>query len=127
MKELTADYPNIFFIEGVIGREEVNALLLTTDCFISLHRSEGFGLALAEALYMGKPVIGTEECLLAPAAFSLPYDSVIEFIIVHLGRLLVLLLYLSISLSTDKVTGRLHNSPISTAYDAKHAQSPPIP
>ncbi|RCW50845.1 glycosyltransferase family 4 protein [Paenibacillus prosopidis] len=59
LKQRTADYPNIFFIEGVIGREEVNALLHSVDCFISLHRSEGFGLGLAEAMYLGKPVIGT--------------------------------------------------------------------
>jgi glycosyltransferase involved in cell wall biosynthesis len=32
----------------------------TCDCFVSLHRSEGFGLGLAEAMYQGKPVIGTD-------------------------------------------------------------------
>jgi glycosyltransferase involved in cell wall biosynthesis len=29
------------------------------DCFVSLHRAEGFGLCLAEAMLMGKPVIAT--------------------------------------------------------------------
>ena len=29
------------------------------DCFVSLHRSEGFGLSVAEAMYLGKPVIST--------------------------------------------------------------------
>ena len=29
------------------------------DCFVSLHRSEGFGLGLAEAMLLGKPVIAT--------------------------------------------------------------------
>ncbi len=29
------------------------------DCFVSLHRSEGFGLAIAEAMAFGKPVIAT--------------------------------------------------------------------
>src|SRR5262249_9150038 len=29
------------------------------DCYVSLHRSEGFGLGLAESMYLGKPVIGT--------------------------------------------------------------------
>ncbi len=29
------------------------------DCYVSLHRSEGFGLTLAEAMSLGKPVIAT--------------------------------------------------------------------
>jgi glycosyltransferase involved in cell wall biosynthesis len=30
-----------------------------SDCFVSLHRAEGFGLGLAEAMLLGKPVIAT--------------------------------------------------------------------
>jgi glycosyltransferase involved in cell wall biosynthesis len=29
------------------------------NCFVSLHRSEGYGLAVAESMYLGKPVIAT--------------------------------------------------------------------
>src|SRR5690606_22096021 len=29
------------------------------DCFVSLHRAEGFGLGIAEAMALGKPVIAT--------------------------------------------------------------------
>ena len=29
------------------------------DCYVSLHRSEGFGLTIAEAMLIGKPVIAT--------------------------------------------------------------------
>ena len=33
--------------------------MAAADSYISLHRSEGFGLTLAEAMMLGKPVIGT--------------------------------------------------------------------
>ena len=30
-----------------------------SDCYVSLHRSEGFGLTIAEAMALGKPAIAT--------------------------------------------------------------------
>jgi glycosyltransferase involved in cell wall biosynthesis len=38
---------------------EAHNLIRCCDAFISLHRSEGYGLGLAEAMYLGLPVIGT--------------------------------------------------------------------
>jgi glycosyltransferase involved in cell wall biosynthesis len=38
---------------------EIRSLVGQCDCFVSLHRSEGFGRGLAEAMLMGKPVIAT--------------------------------------------------------------------
>ena len=38
---------------------ELNGLMAACDCYVSLHRSEGFGLTMAEAMAIGKPVIGT--------------------------------------------------------------------
>jgi glycosyltransferase involved in cell wall biosynthesis len=35
------------------------ALMQACDVFVSLHRTEGFGRSLAEAMLMGKPVIAT--------------------------------------------------------------------
>jgi glycosyltransferase involved in cell wall biosynthesis len=49
----------INLIEGTVRRAEMNGLLAAADAFVSLHRSEGFGLGLAEAMLLGKPVIGT--------------------------------------------------------------------
>ena len=46
-------------IDGYLNKDEVYALMKLSDCFVSLHRSEGFGLPLAEAMYLGKPVIAT--------------------------------------------------------------------
>lgn len=50
---------NIRIIEKILEREELYSLMNGCDCFVSLHRSEGFGLTMAEAMYLGKPVIAT--------------------------------------------------------------------
>ena len=39
--------------------EAVAALTAVCDVYVSLHRAEGFGLGMAEAMYFGKPVIAT--------------------------------------------------------------------
>jgi glycosyltransferase involved in cell wall biosynthesis len=55
----TAD-PRIFVIDKDLRRPQVDALTGLADCFVSLHRSEGFGFGMAEAMALGKPVIGTD-------------------------------------------------------------------
>jgi glycosyltransferase involved in cell wall biosynthesis len=42
-----------------LSRSEYLSLVAASDCYVSLHRSEGLGLTLAEAMYLGKPVIAT--------------------------------------------------------------------
>jgi len=54
-----ANYPSIRFISKHLLKEEVNALVNSCDSYISLHRAEGFGLTMAEAMFYGKPVIAT--------------------------------------------------------------------
>src|SRR6476620_5665015 len=56
---LLEDNPSIRFIDGHLTRSEVNALIYNCDCYVSLHRAEGFGLTMAEAMFYGKPVIAT--------------------------------------------------------------------
>jgi glycosyltransferase involved in cell wall biosynthesis len=46
-------------IEDNLTREQMMGLLDCCDCYVSLHRSEGFGLGMAEAMALGKPVIAT--------------------------------------------------------------------
>jgi glycosyltransferase involved in cell wall biosynthesis len=46
-------------LEKALTRAEVDSLLQCADCFVSLHRSEGFGLAMAESMAIGKPVVAT--------------------------------------------------------------------
>lgn len=42
-----------------LDRDEVLGLLNCSDCYVSLHRAEGFGYMLSEAMLLGKHVIGT--------------------------------------------------------------------
>lgn len=62
MGELLAaigDAPNIRIEEARLGESERLDLIASTDAFLSLHRSEGFGLVMAEAMLAGVPVIAT--------------------------------------------------------------------
>ena len=49
----------ISILDKTLSREKVLGLIKTCDCYVSLHRSEGFGRTIAEALILGKPVIAT--------------------------------------------------------------------
>ncbi|MBB6342872.1 glycosyltransferase involved in cell wall biosynthesis [Pseudomonas fluvialis] len=51
--------PRIQLIDGYLDRNTLNNLINACDSYVSLHRAEGFGLPIAEAMYLGKPVIAT--------------------------------------------------------------------
>jgi glycosyltransferase involved in cell wall biosynthesis len=55
-----AALPGATLIAETLPRADIYALQAACDCFVSLHRSEGFGLAIAESMYLGKPVISTD-------------------------------------------------------------------
>lgn len=58
-KELTG-YQNVYFITEILEKEQVNSLIQCADVFVSLHRAEGFGLVMAEAMQLGTPVVATD-------------------------------------------------------------------
>lgn len=49
----------IIIISGTLDRGALLDLYRACDCYVSLHRSEGFGRGIAEAMMLGKPVIAT--------------------------------------------------------------------
>jgi glycosyltransferase involved in cell wall biosynthesis len=49
----------IIVLDRVLERTELNSLIQLSDCYVSLHRSEGFGVTIAEAMSLGKPAIAT--------------------------------------------------------------------
>lgn len=49
----------IILRDDVIERAHMTALIRCCDAYVSLHRAEGFGLGLAEAMALGKPTIAT--------------------------------------------------------------------
>lgn len=59
MKAVGGD-PRITVIDRVLPRSEVTELQAAADVFVSLHRAEGFGLPIAEAMGLGKLVIATD-------------------------------------------------------------------
>ncbi len=59
LKSLCEGWSSVRFIDVHLKKEELYALIGHSDCYVSLHRAEGFGLTMAEAMYYGKPVIAT--------------------------------------------------------------------
>jgi hypothetical protein len=47
------------FLDGVFSRPEMWGLSRACDAYVSLHRSEGWGLSLAQVMGLAKPVIAT--------------------------------------------------------------------
>ena len=50
---------NVHVIDAALSRGDLWALMAASDLLISLHRSEGFGFAIAEMMELGRPVIAT--------------------------------------------------------------------
>ncbi len=60
LRDCLRDDPDIILIDEALQREQVLQLINACDAVVSLHRSEGLGLIVAEAMSLGKPVIATD-------------------------------------------------------------------
>lgn len=81
LKASLCDDPRIAFVDDYLPTEEMRGLLNTADAYVSLHRSEGLGLGMAESMYLGKPVIATAysgnmEFMTADNACLVPYELI---------------------------------------------------
>lgn len=54
-----AALPGSIVIKDYLARRDVEALICAMDVYLSLHRAEGFGYTLAEAMLLGVPAVAT--------------------------------------------------------------------
>jgi glycosyltransferase involved in cell wall biosynthesis len=71
----------VLIIDGTLPELEIKSLVWLCDCFVSLHRSEGFGRGLSEAMALSKPVIatgysGNMEFCNPDTAYLVPYELI---------------------------------------------------
>jgi glycosyltransferase involved in cell wall biosynthesis/2-polyprenyl-3-methyl-5-hydroxy-6-metoxy-1,4-benzoquinol methylase len=59
LRAATAGRDDIVVVDRFVTDQQRINLINRCDAYVSLHRSEGFGLTLGEAMALGKPVIGT--------------------------------------------------------------------
>jgi glycosyltransferase involved in cell wall biosynthesis len=71
----------VTLVTETLTDNEIKNLVRCCDCFVSLHRSEGFGRGISEAMYLGKPVIAT--------AYSGNLDFMAPDVSMHVGYRLV--------------------------------------
>ena len=85
--ELTHNDPRIHFFSDALSNDDHYALQERADCFVSLHRSEGFGMNILEEMGRGIPVITTNYSgnvdffpsvnkFLGTCIFAVPYELV---------------------------------------------------
>ncbi|MQA11523.1 MAG: glycosyltransferase [Pseudonocardiaceae bacterium] len=81
LRALVRDDPRITLLERYLDADELAELYAGADCYVSLHRSEGFGFTVAEAIAQGLPVICTDyagigEFVDSDATWLIPHDMV---------------------------------------------------
>ena len=85
LKALAAIDSRIHIIEQTLDRPDLLALYQTCDCFVSLHRAEGFGRGLAEALQLGLRVICTGYSGNLDFCFE-PATELVDYRLVKIGQ-----------------------------------------
>ena len=59
LRSAVAGRPDITLVEDFLDRDQLDALMAGCAAYVSLHRAEGYGLTMAEAMARGRPVVAT--------------------------------------------------------------------
>ena len=59
LRDIVGDDPRITLIDEYYDADRLARLMRACDAYVSLHRAEGFGLTIAEAMLYGKPAVAT--------------------------------------------------------------------
>jgi glycosyltransferase involved in cell wall biosynthesis len=57
--DAASQHAHVQVLDRFLSPQDKNRLIVSCDAYASLHRSEGFGITMAEAMLLGKPVIAT--------------------------------------------------------------------
>ena len=60
IRQKVGQYTNVYLIQDNLEKIQVNSLIADCNVLVSLHRAEGFGLTMAEAMLNHVPVIATD-------------------------------------------------------------------
>jgi glycosyltransferase involved in cell wall biosynthesis len=59
LRDRLAGHDDVLVIDESLSTLEMSSLIASSDIVLSMHRAEGFGLIMAEGMWLGKPVIAT--------------------------------------------------------------------
>ena len=81
LRAMAGGRDDVLVRDGYASPVERDSYFAHCDCYVSLHRSEGLGLTMAEAMALGKPVVATGysgnlEFMDESNSYLVPYDLV---------------------------------------------------
>ncbi len=81
VRRAAANREDIILVDDFWPRDAIDAFFLDIDCYVSLHRAEGYGMTIAKAMAAGKPVVatgysGNMEFMKADDSVPIPFRTV---------------------------------------------------
>jgi glycosyltransferase involved in cell wall biosynthesis len=81
VRRAAAERPDIVLLDRSFSPDAYRSLVAACDVYVSLHRAEGLGLTIAEAMSLGKPAIATAysgnlEFMTDENSYLVPYELV---------------------------------------------------